>query len=40
MAYVAMKPIKPGLKESQEQIHKIRIIRWEEDEESNIIRCW
>ncbi|KAK4385093.1 40S ribosomal protein S20-2 [Sesamum angolense] len=25
MAYAAMKPTKPGLEESQEQIHKIRI---------------
>ncbi|MED6161946.1 40S ribosomal protein S20-2, partial [Stylosanthes scabra] len=25
MAYAAMKPSKPGLEESQEQIHKIRI---------------
>ncbi|AES91136.1 transmembrane protein, putative [Medicago truncatula] len=36
MAYAAMRPIKPGLKESQEQIHKIRIIRWEEDEEKEL----
>jgi len=39
MAYAAMKPIKSGLEESQEQIHKIRITCWEEDEESNIVRC-
>ncbi|KAL0341109.1 UNVERIFIED_CONTAM: 40S ribosomal protein S20-2 [Sesamum radiatum] len=34
MAYAAMKPTKPGLEESQEQIHKIRITFQKERQES------